>query len=98
VVPALARRARRRRAPSSPFDKRSPVDGRVIAQIAEADRCAGGRCGGAGRAPGACTANGAACRLEQRVALLHAVADEINRRFDDFVAAEMADTGQPPTS
>jgi hypothetical protein len=33
--------------------------------------------------------------LEQRVDLLYGVADEITRRFDDFVAAEMADTGQP---
>jgi aminomuconate-semialdehyde/2-hydroxymuconate-6-semialdehyde dehydrogenase len=27
--------------------------------------------------------------------MLHAVADEINRRFDDFLAAECADTGKP---
>jgi len=33
--------------------------------------------------------------LDQRVELLYAVANEITRRFDDFVAAEMADTGQP---
>jgi aminomuconate-semialdehyde/2-hydroxymuconate-6-semialdehyde dehydrogenase len=32
---------------------------------------------------------------EQRSAMLHAVADEITRRFDAFVEAEMADTGQP---
>src|SRR5690606_39388854 len=30
-----------------------------------------------------------------RVELLYAVANEITRRFDDFVEAEMADTGQP---
>ena len=30
-----------------------------------------------------------------RAELLHAVADEINRRFDDFLAAELADTGKP---
>jgi aminomuconate-semialdehyde/2-hydroxymuconate-6-semialdehyde dehydrogenase len=33
--------------------------------------------------------------VARRVELLHAVADEINRRFDDFLAAEMADTGKP---
>jgi len=33
--------------------------------------------------------------LPQRVELLYAVADGINRRFDDFLAAEMADTGKP---
>ena len=27
--------------------------------------------------------------------MLYAVADEITRRFDDFVEAEMEDTGQP---
>ena len=32
---------------------------------------------------------------ETRVAMLHAVADGITRRFDDFVAAEESDTGQP---
>ncbi len=32
---------------------------------------------------------------EERSAMLYAVANEITRRFEDFVAAEMADTGQP---
>lgn len=36
--------------------------------------------------------------VEKRVELLHKVADEITRRFDDFVAAEMTDTGQPKTA
>ncbi|MBB4301280.1 aminomuconate-semialdehyde/2-hydroxymuconate-6-semialdehyde dehydrogenase [Rhodobium orientis] len=31
----------------------------------------------------------------ERVKLLYAVADEIDRRFDDFLAAEIADTGKP---
>ncbi|MCW2309117.1 2-hydroxymuconic semialdehyde dehydrogenase [Rhodobium gokarnense] len=31
----------------------------------------------------------------ERVRLLYAVADEIDRRFDDFLAAEIADTGKP---
>lgn len=33
--------------------------------------------------------------VDQRVEMLYAVANEITRRFEDFVAAEMADTGQP---
>ncbi|MNN11520.1 2-hydroxymuconic semialdehyde dehydrogenase [compost metagenome] len=33
--------------------------------------------------------------VAQRVELLHAVADGINRRFDEFVQAEIADTGKP---
>ncbi|CAM5477282.1 2-hydroxymuconic semialdehyde dehydrogenase [Eoetvoesiella caeni] len=35
--------------------------------------------------------------IEERSTLLYKVADEITRRFDEFVAAEMADTGQPKT-
>lgn len=75
------------------FDKRSPVDGQVIARIAEAGR---------GEVDAAVSAARAALKGEwgklttdQRVDLLYGVADEITRRFDDFVAAEMADTGQP---
>ena len=33
--------------------------------------------------------------VDKRVAVLHAVADGITQRFDDFVAAEEADTGRP---
>ena len=33
--------------------------------------------------------------VARRVELLYAVADEINRRFDDFLQAEIADTGKP---
>ncbi|MEY8688826.1 MAG: aldehyde dehydrogenase family protein, partial [Leptothrix sp. (in: b-proteobacteria)] len=75
------------------FDKRSPVDGQVIARIAEA---------GQAEVDAAVRAAHAALKgewgrmsVEQRSAMLYAVADEITRRFDDFVAAEMADTGQP---
>ena len=32
---------------------------------------------------------------EERAGLLHAVADGIEKRFDDFVDAEIADTGKP---
>ena len=33
--------------------------------------------------------------MADRAALLHGVADEINRRFDDFLEAEVLDTGKP---
>ncbi|PTQ73538.1 2-hydroxymuconic semialdehyde dehydrogenase [Celeribacter persicus] len=33
--------------------------------------------------------------MAERAELLHAVADEINRRFDDFLEAEILDTGKP---
>ena len=75
------------------FDKRSPVDGRVIARIAEAPQAEVDRAVRAARA--ALRGDWSRMTVEQRAAMLHAVADEITRRFDDFVAAEMADTGQP---
>ncbi|GAB1435084.1 aldehyde dehydrogenase [Sphaerotilus sulfidivorans] len=75
------------------FDKRSPVDGRVIARIAEAPQAEVDRAVRAART--ALRGDWGRMTVEQRAAMLHAVADEITRRFDDFVAAEMADTGQP---
>jgi aminomuconate-semialdehyde/2-hydroxymuconate-6-semialdehyde dehydrogenase len=75
------------------FEKRSPVNNQIIAKISEAGQAdvdAAVRAAHAARhgAWGGLT-------TEQRVDLLYGVADEITRRFEDFVAAEMADTGQP---
>ncbi len=75
------------------FDKRSPVDGQTIARIAEAPQAEVDRAVQAARA--ALLGDWGRMPMEKRSALLHAVADEITRRFDDFVEAEMADTGQP---
>ncbi|MBK5001666.1 2-hydroxymuconic semialdehyde dehydrogenase [Pseudomonas sp. S31] len=75
------------------FDKRSPLDNRVIAQIAEAGREEVDAAVRAARQ--AQRGEWGAMSTERRVELLYAVADEITRRFDDFVEAEMADTGQP---
>ncbi len=75
------------------FDKRSPLDNRVIARVSEAGR---GEVDAAVRAARAALGGEwGALTLDQRVELLYGVANEITRRFDDFVAAEMADTGQP---
>ena len=75
------------------FEKRSPLDNRLIARIAEAGKAdvdAAVRAAHAARKGvwGGLT-------TDQRVELLYGVANEITRRFDDFVEAEMADTGQP---
>jgi aminomuconate-semialdehyde/2-hydroxymuconate-6-semialdehyde dehydrogenase len=75
------------------FEKRSPVNNQIIAKISEAGQAdvdAAVRAAHAARHGvwGGLT-------TEQRVDLLYGVADEITRRFEDFVAAEMADTGQP---
>jgi len=77
------------------FDKRSPVDNRIIAQVSEAGRGEVDRAVKAART--ALNGEWGAFSMEQRVDLLYGVANEITRRFDDFVEAEMADTGQPKT-
>jgi aminomuconate-semialdehyde/2-hydroxymuconate-6-semialdehyde dehydrogenase len=75
------------------FEKRAPTDNRVLGLVHEA---------GAAEVDAAVRAARAALQGEwgrmavtRRVELLHAVADEINRRFDAFLQAEMADTGKP---
>ena len=75
------------------FENRSPVDGRLIGVVSEA---------GAPEVDAAVRAARAALagpwgKLDtaRRSELLHAVADEISRRFDDFLQAETADTGKP---
>ena len=75
------------------FDKRSPVDNSVIASIAEATRADVDAAVKAARA--ALHGEWGSLSQDQRVELLYGVADEITHRFDDFVAAEMEDTGQP---
>ncbi|AYH43801.1 2-hydroxymuconic semialdehyde dehydrogenase [Azoarcus sp. DN11] len=75
------------------FDKRSPLDNRVIASIAEAGRAEVDAAVSAARA--ALHGEWGGLTTEQRVELLYGVANEITRRFEDFVEAEMADTGQP---
>ena len=75
------------------FDKYSPVDNRLIARVSEAGKMdvdAAVRAAHAAR-----RGSWGALTTDQRVDLLYGVADEITRRFEDFVAAEMADTGQP---
>jgi aminomuconate-semialdehyde/2-hydroxymuconate-6-semialdehyde dehydrogenase len=80
-------------APERYFDKHSPVDGSLLGSIAE---------GGAPEVDAAVRAARAALQgpwgrmsLAQRTEMLHAVAREIDRRFDDFLDAEVADTGKP---
>jgi len=71
----------------------NPADGTVVAQVAQADasqvdeavhaaqRALRGEWGGIG--------------VRERAARLHRVADAIEKRFDCFVQAEVADTGKP---
>ncbi|GAA6142766.1 2-hydroxymuconic semialdehyde dehydrogenase [Hydrogenophaga sp. 5NK40-0174] len=80
-------------ATSKTFENRAPADNRVIGMVHEA---------GQAEVDAAVTAARAALKGEwgqmsvvKRVEMLYAVADEINNRFDDFLAAEIADTGKP---
>ena len=75
------------------FDKLSPVDGSLVGTVAE---------GGQADVDLAVQAATAALQgtwgrltLAQRTDMLHAVAREIDRRFDDFLDAEVNDTGKP---
>jgi aminomuconate-semialdehyde/2-hydroxymuconate-6-semialdehyde dehydrogenase len=75
------------------FEKRSPVDGSLVGLVAE---------GGVEDVADAVRAARSALdgpwkelTVAKRTELLYAVAAEIDRRFDDFLDAEVADTGKP---
>jgi aminomuconate-semialdehyde/2-hydroxymuconate-6-semialdehyde dehydrogenase len=77
----------------STFSNINPVDGVLIADVCEAD---------AATVDAAVRAAQAALKgpwgkfsVQERAALIHKVADGIEARFEDFVAAEVADTGRP---
>lgn len=75
------------------FEKRSPCDNSVVATVCEASREEVDEAVLAAK----CAVNGSWGKMPmaKRVEMLYAVAEEINRRFDDFVAAESEDTGMP---
>jgi aminomuconate-semialdehyde/2-hydroxymuconate-6-semialdehyde dehydrogenase len=75
------------------FDNRSPVDGTLLSRVHEAGRPEVDAAVAAARA--ALDGPWGQLSVEARVPMLYAVADEINRRFDDFLQAEVADTGKP---
>jgi aminomuconate-semialdehyde/2-hydroxymuconate-6-semialdehyde dehydrogenase len=71
----------------------NPADGSVIAQVSAADETQVDEA--------ISVARGALCKewgrigIRERAARLHRVADAIEKRFDCFVQAEVADTGKP---
>ncbi|WP_079437412.1 2-hydroxymuconic semialdehyde dehydrogenase [Zoogloea sp. LCSB751] len=75
------------------FEKRSPLDNSVIAQVSEAGLPEVNAAVAAGHA--ALEGEWGRITVADRVELLYGVANEINRRFEDFLAAEVADTGKP---
>ncbi len=77
------------------FDKVDPVTGSVAARVHAADA---GLVDRAVRAARRALDGWAATPVPRRAALLRRVADRIEERFEEFVAAEVADTGKPTTS
>jgi aminomuconate-semialdehyde/2-hydroxymuconate-6-semialdehyde dehydrogenase len=75
------------------FDKRTPYDGKLVARVALAGKREVDDAVRAARA--ALLGPWGKMSVAARVEMLYAVADEIERRFDDFAAAEMSDIGQP---
>jgi aminomuconate-semialdehyde/2-hydroxymuconate-6-semialdehyde dehydrogenase len=75
------------------FDKRSPYDGKLVATVSEGGRKDVDAAVSAARA--ALNGPWGKMTVSDRVEMLYAVANEINRRFDDFLAAELEDTGMP---
>lgn len=75
------------------FPDVDPVDGHVHAEVCEADAALVDRAVAAARA----ALRGPWGRMgsEGRITLLRRVADRMEARFDDFLRAEIADTGKP---
>ncbi|MEV5540263.1 2-hydroxymuconic semialdehyde dehydrogenase [Saccharopolyspora shandongensis] len=77
------------------FEQVEPATGRPIARVHEADAALVDRAVQAARRA---LANGwADTAVRERAALLRRAADRIEERFEEFVAAEVADTGKPVT-
>lgn len=75
------------------FEDRNPVDNALIGKVYEAGRPEVDAAVAAAKA--ALKGPWGKLSVVERVKLLDAVANEINRRFDDFLQAEIADTGKP---
>ena len=75
------------------FEDRNPVDNSVIGKVHEAGKSEVDAAVAAAKA--ALKGPWGKLSVVERVTMLDEVAKEINRRFDDFLQAEIADTGKP---
>jgi aminomuconate-semialdehyde/2-hydroxymuconate-6-semialdehyde dehydrogenase len=75
------------------FENITPVDGTLISLVHEADQAVVDQAVAA--AQKAFDGEWGHMPTEKRCKMLHAVADGIEKRFDEFVDAECADTGKP---
>ncbi|TDU91550.1 aminomuconate-semialdehyde/2-hydroxymuconate-6-semialdehyde dehydrogenase [Kribbella voronezhensis] len=76
----------------STFAKLSPVTGEKIFDVSEADEATVDAAVGAARA--ALSGPWGRMSEQERAVVLRRVADELERRFDDLIAAEVGDTGK----
>ena len=75
------------------FDNHDPVTGKLISQVALGREEEVNAAVAAAKA--ALTGEWGQMKLNDRVAMMYEIAQEINRRFDDFLEAECLDTGKP---
>jgi aminomuconate-semialdehyde/2-hydroxymuconate-6-semialdehyde dehydrogenase len=75
------------------FTDINPADGSVIAQVSEADQSLVNQAVESARL--ALDEDWGKLTVPGRAAMLHKIADGIEKRFDEFVQAEVADTGKP---
>ncbi|MBI4694536.1 MAG: 2-hydroxymuconic semialdehyde dehydrogenase [Gammaproteobacteria bacterium] len=75
------------------FENRAPADNRLLGFVHEAGKAEVDAAVAAARA--ALHGEWGRLSLAKRTELLYALAAEINRRFEEFVEAEIADTGKP---
>ena len=75
------------------FDNLNPVDGSLVNQVCEATQTQVDQAVASARQ--ALRGDWGNMPQIERCNLLHKLADAIDERFDDFVAAEIADTGKP---
>jgi len=78
---------------SKTFEKRTPISNQVIGLAHEAGQAEVDAAVKAARA--ALNGEWGKMSVVKRVEMLYAVANEINHRFDEFLEAELADTGKP---
>ncbi len=75
------------------FENRSPADGRLLGLVHEASEADVARAVAAAKS--ALTGPWGGMAITERVDLLYGLVDGINKRFNDFLEAECADTGKP---
>jgi len=80
-------------ATSKQFDNRTPIDNSIIGRVHEAGKAEVDSAVAAAKA--ALSGPWGQMSIAERVEILYKVADGINARFDEFLAAECADTGKP---